>query len=320
MIKDWKAFGTTISASTLSTPLLLRRQVRKSLSLFILFITKSFRAPRKMYFVVPRDVSMELADLLNSPSRLKSYIQAHWNSGYSKAIGTQTVLLEGDLVKFVDSFDFSIFSYYQISEVIADHRTTAYWTGRFGGLVPPPPSAPVPAQIQLNESIYLGQLLAVYGEMKSCCFSQCSDLSSHPELIEDLGNQRERFFQAEAFTHHYRDETEPGTVEAFVEDIFYAIDPVVKLPHGCSYDQLKAAFSKPQQIQPEEYWAPHARPKTKQGVCHQLANSQRIRWVPKCERAIYHPAPYRISSLVQFGVRNRCAIGRASCRDLSGGC
>jgi len=159
---------------------------------------KKFRAPRKMFFVAPRDVSTELANLLSSPSKLKSYVQVHWNSGYSKKIvDHSTVPLEGDLAKFVEAFDFSIFSYYQTSEVIADHRTTAYWTERFGGLLPPPPRAAVPPAIQPQESTYLGQLLAVYGELKSCNFGACTELSDHADLSEDFDRQRERFFQAE---------------------------------------------------------------------------------------------------------------------------
>src|SRR5262245_30195321 len=40
---------------------------------------KKFAPPRKMYFVAPRDVSTELADLLSSPTKLKAYVQSHWN-------------------------------------------------------------------------------------------------------------------------------------------------------------------------------------------------------------------------------------------------
>jgi hypothetical protein len=74
-------------------------------------------------------------------------------------------------------------------------------------------------------------LLEVYGEKVSCKFGACAELSMHPSLVDDLKQQWERFFQAEAFYHHYRDETAPGTVEQFVEDIFDAIDPLVKLTH-----------------------------------------------------------------------------------------
>jgi hypothetical protein len=40
-----------------------------------------FHAPRKMYFVAPRDVATQLADLLKSPSQLRLYILQNWDTG-----------------------------------------------------------------------------------------------------------------------------------------------------------------------------------------------------------------------------------------------
>jgi hypothetical protein len=243
---------------------------------------KRFRAPRTMFFVAPRDVSTDLADLLLSPARLKSYVQAHWDTGYAdNIVEKHSIPLVGELAAYVAGFDFSIFSYYQTSQITEDHRKTAYWTERFGGLLPPPPTGSVPPTIQALESIYLGQLLAVYGELKGCSFASCADLSAHLELNTDLHQQRERFFQAEAFNHHYRDETEPGTVEQFVEDIFDAIDPVAKLPHDSGYERLNSCLQQAAQIHAGGILAPHARPKMKQGVCHQLANGRRVYWILK---------------------------------------
>ena len=241
-----------------------------------------FKAPRRMYFAAPRDVSTELADLLNSPTRLRSYILAHWNKGYAgNILEGQSIQLQGALTSFVEGFDFSIFSYYQTSEMLGDHRLTAHWAERFGGLLPPPPSAVVPDEIQPGESIYLGQLLDVYGEKMACEFGSCDELAAHQPLIDDLKHQRERFFQAEAFNHHYRDETPPGTVEQLVEDIFDAIDPLVKMSHPSGYERLNTCLAQAAGVNAGGILAPQARPRTKQGVCHQLANVKRVIWVPK---------------------------------------
>jgi hypothetical protein len=241
---------------------------------------QKFRAPRRMFFVAPRDVATGLADLLASPSHLKSYVLQHWNSNYAKRITDhQSIPVDGNLQIFVEGFDFSIFKYYQTSEVISDHRTTAHWTERFGGVLPAPPASVVPAAVQDFESAYLEQLLKVYSELRSCVFGSCGALSADADLFEDLAQQRERFFSAEAFTHHYRDETEPGTVEAFVDDIFFSIDPVAKQNHGTGYDRLNACLQQAASVNAGGILSLHARPKTKQGVCHQLANSQRISWM-----------------------------------------
>jgi hypothetical protein len=148
-------------------------------------------------------------------------------------------------------------------------------------IIAAPPLATVPIDIQPNESIYVEQLLAVYGEKMNCQFYRCADIAEHIELIDDFNRQRERFFQAGGFNRHYRDETEPGTVERFVEDIFDAIDPVAKLAHPNGYGRLNSCLTQAAQIQAGGILAPHARPKTKQGVCHQLANERRVHWIPK---------------------------------------
>jgi hypothetical protein len=163
--------------------------------------------------------------------------------------------------------------------MINDHRTTAHWAERFGGLLPPPPPAIGPPEIQEIESVYLEQLLAVYGEKAGCCFNHTTELTAHITLVDDLKQQRERFFQAEAFNHHYRDETAPGTVEQLAEDIFDAVDPVAKLPHPNGYDRLNRCLAQAALVLPGGILAPYARPKTKQGVCHQLANGRRVLWI-----------------------------------------
>ena len=124
-----------------------------------------FKIPRRMYFAAPRDVSTELSDLLNSPTNLRSYVEQHWDKTYANTIiEGQPITLSGPLLGYVAAFDFSIFSYYQTSQMLDDHRSTAHWAERFGGLPPPPPAVTVPAEIQQLESVYLGQLLKVYGE------------------------------------------------------------------------------------------------------------------------------------------------------------
>lgn len=243
---------------------------------------RRFDPPRRMYFVAPRDMSTELSDLLNSPTKLRSYIEQHWNKSYANTIiQGQTIELSGLLASYVAGFDFAIFTYFQTSEMLNDHRSTAHWAEQFGGLLPPLPPAVVPPEIQPGESVYLSQLLEVYGEKATCRFTICAELSPHQSLVDDLKQQRERFFQAEWFNHYYRDETPPGTAEQFVEDIFDAIDPLAKMTHPNGYERLNRCLAQAAGVNAGGILAPHARPRTKQGVCHQLANAKRVIWVPR---------------------------------------
>ena len=104
-----------------------------------------------------------------------------------------------------------------------------------------------------------------------------TDLSAHPEWSEDLQRQRVRFYDAEAFAAHYRDQTEPGTIEDFADQIFDAIEPSLRAP-GSGHGRLTAALTTAGQARPASVLAPRARVPVKQGVCHQLANDDRVTW------------------------------------------
>jgi hypothetical protein len=55
-----------------------------------------------MYFAAPRDVSTELSDLLNSPTRLRAYVINHWDKSYAgKILEGQSIRLEGPLAAYV---------------------------------------------------------------------------------------------------------------------------------------------------------------------------------------------------------------------------
>lgn len=233
-----------------------------------------------MYFCAPRDVAIELVDLLGSPKKLRVYILTHWDSGYSKHITEkQEILLIGELKKYAENFDYSIFSWLQTSEMIEAHRKTAHWAQRFGGLLPPFQPGKVPSNIQPNESIYIAELLFVYGEQQNKIFQDMNALSDFPKWKSDIEIQRERFFQAEAFARAYRDETPAGTLEEFSDDIFDLIDPIVKQNHPNGFERLNECLSKAGSFQPNGILAPHARPKVKQGICHHLANNRKVKWI-----------------------------------------
>src|SRR5262249_5099669 len=128
---------------------------------------------------------------------------------------------------YVQAYNFSSFKYATLDEILDAHRKTAYWASRFGGLLPPAPRGNPPAAIAAHESMYVGKLLEVYEELTGAAISMVEDLSAHWKYQKDLQRQRERFYDAEAFIAHYRDQTEPGTIEDFAEQIFDAIEPVI---------------------------------------------------------------------------------------------
>jgi len=109
---------------------------------------------------------------------------------------------------YVHAYDFSSFGYSTVDEILDAHRRTAYWASRFGGHLPPPPLGQTPNAIAQKESRYVGKLLEVYAETTGA--SICRRILPDRATFK---NSECASMNAEAFMVHYRDQTEPGTIE-----------------------------------------------------------------------------------------------------------
>ena len=165
--------------------------------------------------------------------------------------------------------------------MLEDHKTTAYWAERFGGLLPPAKKGSVPTDITPAESVYIRELLNAYEEKLGKVLKDRGCLDVDEELKKDLQRQRERFFDAEAFAHTYRDQTAPGTVEDFVEQLHYAVEPVVNAAHENGFERLCQTLRHATSVSVASILSAQAKPQVKQGVCHQLVNNSLIRWVKR---------------------------------------
>src|SRR5579872_3434507 len=191
---------------------------------------KRFKAPRRCIFVAPRGPTTELRDLLLNPSKFKRELIATWDARVAgRVVAGEVHKLTGDLRDFAEAYDFAGFGYSTLEDILDGHRRTAYWSSRFGGLLPAPPKGKTPTTVAASETIYVGRLLEVYAEETGADIESVLDLIPHPEWQRDLQRQRERFYDAEAFMAHYRDQTEPGTIEDFADQIYDAIEPGLAL-------------------------------------------------------------------------------------------
>lgn len=239
---------------------------------------KVFAPPRKCKFVAPRGPSTELRDLLLNPIKFREELLTSWNTRVAKqVVAGESHLLEGDLRQYVENYDFKSFGFATIDEVLDDHRKTAYWASRFGGLLPPPPPGITPIEIADKETTYVKKLCQVYEEAMGSPVLGISDLPKDSAWTKDLQSQRVRFYDAEYFMAHYRDQTTPGTIEDFAEQIYDSIEPSLSIS-GTGQARLTNALTIAAQAKPANVLEPQAKVRVKQGVCHQLANDDRLNW------------------------------------------
>jgi hypothetical protein len=237
-----------------------------------------FVPPRRCSFVAPKGPSMDLRDLLLRPSKFREEVIKTWNTRVAgHMVDNQKHMLGGELAHYVEAYDFQSFGYATLDEMLDAHRLTAYWTQRFGGLLPSPRPGVTPEAIALHETVYVRKLLDVYAEAAGTEITCASDLDAHAQWNTDLQKQRVKFFDAEAFMATYRDQTEPGTTEDFADQILNAIEPSLMIP-GSGLNRLSTALTVAGKAEPASVLAPQAKTGIKQGVCHQLANDDHVTW------------------------------------------
>lgn len=240
-----------------------------------------FVPPRAYYFVAPRGTGTTLTQYLaNTPALKDALIEAWPKAVADKITSTQSVLLEGEFAKYVDEFDFSIFKPLSTREVIEQHRQSPYFLARFGGGLPPRPlpDGP-PEEVQAHESGYVTQLLAAYADHKKEAVPDIAALKPWQPLADHFGRQRESFYHAESFRVFVRDKVEPGTFEGLQEEVYQGVIDTCDGTHADGFERVKAVTEIAQAISLDAHpLGPSALVKDRRGICHQLANEERLKW------------------------------------------
>jgi hypothetical protein len=208
----------------------------------------------------------------------------NWDK-YCRADITSTteVPLSGALAAFFDGFDFSIFSSKSLVELIDGHSATGYHAVRFGGGLPPRPvPAPPPDTPAPTESRYIRQLLDAYGDHTGSIIPHADALDTHGDLKRDFLRQRERFYHAEALRNFARDTVPEGIFDALQDEVYFGVVDICEASHATGFDRMRATVAQASQVAvTSNPLAPATKAQDRQGICHQLANDDRLTWVPQ---------------------------------------
>ncbi|MEJ0092212.1 MAG: ABC-three component system protein [Methylocella sp.] len=242
--------------------------------------------PRSYFFVCAQGIGTTLEKLLSHATKLKEAARENWEKNCRADItDTCQVLLEGALLSHFERFDFSIFSSKSLLELIEAHGRTGYHAVRFGGgLGPRPATALPPVDPHPDESRYLRQLLDAYGHHLGATLSSADDLRSHGALTKDFLRQRERFYHAESLKNFARDTVPEGTFADLQNEIFHGVIDLCEGNHANGFERMKATVAHAANVAgTSNPLAPATKTQDRQGICHQLANDDRLIWVPERE-------------------------------------
>jgi hypothetical protein len=240
-----------------------------------------YKPPHDYFFVAPRGTGTTLNQLLANPTKLKAGLKEVWDSACRDRItSTGSISLTGDFVRYVDQFDFSIFKSMPVREVLDQHKDTPYFVARFGGGLPPRPMpGDPPEDIDATESGYVTQLLAAYADHTKEPIADLGALKKWNKLEHHFKRQREAFYHAESLRVFVRDKVEPGTFESLQEEIYHGVVDTCDAEYTDGYERVVAVTSAAQTLPIDAHpLAPSTFVRDKHGICHQLANVDRLKW------------------------------------------
>jgi hypothetical protein len=244
-----------------------------------------FLPPANYYFAASKGVGLGLQNLLANPKKLREGLIKNWDTHCKKGITeTEEIALEGDLLEYLKKFDFSIFKYKTVVQLVSGHESTIFHTRRFGtASFPERPAVEAPPDaVQQKESRYVEQLFEVYSEKLSLQLNSPDQLTAHPDILKHFNRSREVFYYAESLRNFPRDSVDPGAFDEIRDEIYHGVVNTYEMDYSSGYARMASTLTQAGNITPNcNALCVRVQTQDKHGICHHLANEDLFVWVKK---------------------------------------
>jgi hypothetical protein len=242
-----------------------------------------YSCPRAYFFVSPQGVGPALSNLLKKPHALRADLLANWDKACRTEI-TKTGVVECDtaMKAHIASLDFSIFQTKPLLRIIEGHAKTRWHASRFGGGLPQRPAPLAPPSVQAaNEAVFVGELRRAYAQhLNQDPQDIDAGLAARDDLREHFHDARVEFYSAEGLRTFSRDTLPQGEFEKLQEEIHSGIKDDVRGVHADGYQRVLAVVKTARALQLTSHpLTTRIHTRDRGGICHQLANDGKVRWV-----------------------------------------
>ncbi len=242
-----------------------------------------YTLPRQYRFVSPKGCSSDCIDMLANKARIKTEIVGRWDKACrDKITKTESIPLEGALLEYVNSIDFSFVDEMSSQDLIDIHALTPYHTTRFGvyHLKRPQAKKPGSSAVGENEKVYINALLDAFSDADGAEYSFESLMDT--EYKDDLERARINFFSAESLEVFSRDAFPAGCYESLKGECHEGIHSVVRKKFDDGYQRFLEVSTHCVKIPYDAHPLRHfLQTSDRKGLCHQLVNDQKFEWIKK---------------------------------------
>lgn len=245
--------------------------------------------PRRFRFVASHGAGPEALRLFDSPSEMKMLLIKEWLETKKerplqrRVHASKTIPLDGDLKRHVEEFDFSIVRCKPMREIIDEYESTNRYALRFGGGLrkPLPPDLIPPEAVAPFETRYVEQLVDAYREDMTQPSLSINDLADHPKYHSHFSRSRQRFFCAETIREWAKDSLpENVTYDGLRDQVHDAVVDTAEKQYNSGFDRCVATTEQAARVHVPSHplWS-FVKPASLMGMCHQLSNEDRLKWV-----------------------------------------
>lgn len=241
--------------------------------------------PRGYYLMAPKGLTSPFTHIYTNSEKLKQTIISEWDASIADQITKgATIKYEGELIDFLNNFDYTKFKFYSPDRLIKDihkkencHVYNQYFGVRKEELVREKMSAP--SDMSEYERNYTQYLVDAYNDVNS------EGITVNNVALSKYGphfaRSRDEFWLAES-VRKMSEENCPGDDDEFAEledDMYDHVADTFEDDHDNAYKKMKAVTDKSLLLpKKERIISGELGPRELKGVCFQLSNEDRLIW------------------------------------------
>jgi hypothetical protein len=237
----------------------------------------AYSTPRRYTFVAPKGCGPKTLDLLKDAEAVRAGLIKNWSTKCADLCGLD------DIRGAIESFVFPDFDVVAGEQLVNDLRGTSVYSMLFGGGLskPRPPSKTPPPAVGVHELPYIGKLVDAYADhCVDAGLITADDAAAHETYGPHLRASRRDFYCAESLREFSKDVLiEPDDFESLQETVYDGVKYTAERDFPSGYDRVLGVCEQAATVQVGDHpLSGDLTPADRSGMCHQLANEDRLTW------------------------------------------